>query len=270
MLKIHVVVVVHLVFKVKIISWNVNSLRAREPLVQEIIKKEKPNIICIQELKIDDHDYVSDFFSQFSYQTITQTQKSYNGVSISYDQILDTSDLSLPTLNKDQARNNILLLEKPGIAIINNYFPNGNPIDSDKFSFKLKWMNELYENIKKLKDKYEIILTGDFNVIPEDNDAHDIKGYKKDALAQPESRKEFFKLRNLDLLDIFENENKKTSYTFFDYKTYKFGKEEGIRIDFFLVTPFLKNKIMNKKVLKEYREMERPSDHCPILIELNI
>ena len=91
MLKIHVVVVAHLVFKVKIISWNVNSLRAREPLVQEIIKKEKPNIICIQELKIDDHDYVSDFFSQFSYQTITQTQKSYNGVSISYDQILDTS-----------------------------------------------------------------------------------------------------------------------------------------------------------------------------------
>jgi exodeoxyribonuclease-3 len=131
-------------------------------------------------------------------------------------------------------------------------------------------MDTLHENLKKIKDEYEIILTGDFNVIPEDNDAHDIKKYKKDALAQPETRKKFNKLLNLDLLDVFKNETKKSSYTFFDYKTYKFGKEEGIRIDFFLISPFLKSKIMNIKVLKEYREMERPSDHCPIMMELNI
>ena len=270
MLKIRVDAVAHLAFKVKIISWNVNSLRAREPLVQEIVKKEKPNILCIQELKIDDHHYVSNFFSKFKYHTITQTQKSYNGVSISYDQDLDISDLSLPILNENQARNNILLLKKYGIAILNNYFPNGNPIDTDKFIFKLEWMNKLHRIIQKIKDEYEIIVTGDFNVIPEDNDAHDIKKYKKDALAQPESRKEFFKLINLDLLDVFNKEDKKTSYTFFDYKTYKYGKEEGIRIDFFLVSPFLKSKIINIKVLKEYRDKERPSDHCPILMELNI
>ena len=98
----------------------------------------------------------------------------------------------------------------------------------------------------------------------------DIKKYRKDALAQPETRKEFYKYLNLDLLDVFESEPKKNSYTFFDYKTYKFGKEEGIRIDFFLISPFLKNKIMKVKVLKEYRDMERPSDHCPILMDLNI
>ena len=131
-------------------------------------------------------------------------------------------------------------------------------------------MADLYNEIKKLKNKYEIIITGDFNVIPLDEDAYDIKKYKKDALAQPESRKEFYKYLNLDLIDIFENQPKKQSYTFFDYKTYKFGKEEGIRIDFFLISPFLKSKIMNLKVLKEYREMERPSDHCPILMQLNI
>ena len=270
MLKTLVDAEVHLAFKVKIISWNVNSLRAREPLVQEIIEKEKPQILCIQELKINDHEYVSNFFSQYKYKTITQTQKSYNGVSISYDQGLDISELNLPILNKDQARNNVIILKQYNIAIINNYFPNGNPIDTEKFSFKLEWMNMLYENIKKLKKEYEIILTGDFNIIPGDNDAYDIKKYKKDALAQPESRKEFFKLINLDLLDVFENKPKKSSYTFFDYKTYKFGKEEGIRIDFFLVSPFLKSKIMKLKVLKEYREKDRPSDHCPILMELNI
>ena len=129
---------------------------------------------------------------------------------------------------------------------------------------------ELYNEVKNLKKKYEIIITGDFNVIPEDADAHDIKKYKKDALAQPESRKEFYKYLNLDLLDVFKNQPKNQSYTFFDYKTYKFGKEEGIRIDFFLTSPFLKSKVMKVKVLKEYREMERPSDHCPIMMQLNI
>ena len=270
MLKILVDAELLLVFKVKIISWNVNSLRAREPLVQKIIEKEKPNILCIQELKIDDHEYVSNFFSQFNYHSITQTQKSYNGVSISYDKNLEIEDLTFSNLNKIQARNNIIILKQQNIAIINNYFPNGNPIDTDKFTYKLEWMDTLHENLKKIKDEYEIILTGDFNVIPEDNDAHDIKKYKKDALAQPETRKKFNKLLNLDLLDVFKNETKKSSYTFFDYKTYKFGKEEGIRIDFFLISPFLKSNIMNIKVLKEYREMERPSDHCPIMMELNI
>ncbi len=254
----------------KIISWNVNSLRAREPLVQEILKKEQPSILCIQELKINDHEYVSNFFSQFNYQTLTQTQKSYNGVSISYERGLEAIDITLSDLNKTQARNNTLVLKKYGIAIINNYFPNGNPIDTEKFTFKLDWMNKFYNNIKKLKDDYEIILTGDFNVIPEDNDAHDIKKYKKDALAQPETRKQFYKLLNLDLIDVFKDKDNKSNYTFYDYKTYKFGKEEGIRIDFFLISPFLKSRIMKKKVLKEYRDMERPSDHCPILMELNI
>jgi exodeoxyribonuclease-3 len=178
--------------------------------------------------------------------------------------------VNLLKLNEAQARNNTIILKEQNIALLNNYFPNGNPIDSEKFDFKIKWMSDLYNEIKRLKDKYEIIITGDFNIIPLDEDAHDIKRYKKDALAQPESRKEFYKYLNLDLIDIFENQPKKQSYTFFDYKTYKFGKEEGIRIDFFLLTPFLKSRMMNSKVLKEYREMERPSDHCPVMMQLNI
>ena len=179
-------------------------------------------------------------------------------------------EIKLSKLNDHQARNNTIILEDKNILLLNNYFPNGNPIDSEKFDFKKQWMNDLYDEIINIKQKYEIIITGDFNVIPEDNDAHDIKKYKKDALAQPESRKEFYKYLNLDLLYVFENQPKNQSYTFFDYKTYKFGKEEGIRIDFFLTSPFLKSKVMKVKVLKEYREMERPSDHCPIMMQLNI
>ena len=170
---------VHLASKLKIISWNVNSLRAREPLVQRLIQEEKPDIICLQELKIDDKIYVSDFFKPYSYNTISQNQKSYNGVSISYQEEMPIKDISFSELNKLQARNNVLLLEKKGIALVNNYFPNGNPIDTEKFSYKINWMDLLYNQIKQLKKNYEVIITGDFNVIPRDEDAHDIKKYRK-------------------------------------------------------------------------------------------
>ncbi len=254
----------------KIISWNVNSLRAREPLVEHLITNEKPDILCIQELKIEDQDYVSNFFSNFHFQTISQTQKSYNGVSISLSPALLEETVELEDLNNTQARNNTILLKDKNVALINCYFPNGNPIDTEKFTNKLDWMSKLHTHIKKLKEKYSIILTGDFNVIPQDNDAHDIKKYRKDALAQPQSRKEFYKYLNLDLIDVFELQPKSESYTFFDYKTYKFGKQEGIRIDFFLISPFLYSKVMKVNVLKKYREMERPSDHCPISLILDI
>ena len=146
---------VHLASKLKIISWNVNSLRAREPLVQRLIQEEKPDIICLQELKIDDKIYVSDFFKPYSYNTISQNQKSYNGVSISYQEEMPIKDISFSELNKLQARNNVLLLEKQGIALVNNYFPNGNPIDTEKFSYKINWMDLLYNQIKQLKKNYE-------------------------------------------------------------------------------------------------------------------
>lgn len=254
----------------RVISWNVNSLRAREPLLEKLVLTEKPDILCLQELKILDKDYVESFFNKFSLKTLSETQKSYNGVSISCKEDINLKEIPLKKLNLIQARNNTIILEDLKLVIINCYFPNGNPIDTEKFINKIEWMKTLYEEIKILKDDYEILLTGDFNVIPDDEDAYDIKKYKNDALAQPQSRKEFNKLINLDLIDVFKTIPKKQSYTFFDYKTYKFGKDEGIRIDFFLLSPFIKSKILKLKVLKEYRDLERPSDHCPIMIDLNI
>ena len=196
---------VHLASKLKIISWNVNSLRARVPLVQRLIQEEKPDIICLQELKIDDKIYVSDFFKPYSYNTISQNQKSYNGVSISYQEEMSIKDISFSELNKLQARNNVLLLEKQGIALVNNYFPNGNPIKTEKFQIKTTWMNQIFEHLKEMEKKYHIIITGDFNVIPTDQDAHDIKKYKNDALASSEARSYFRKYKNLDLIDITAN-----------------------------------------------------------------
>ena len=157
---------VHLVSKLKFVSWNVNSLRAREPLVQKLIEKENPDILCVQELKIDDGEYVNNFFKEYDYKTISQTQKSYNGVSISIKNQNRFKELKLSKLNDLQARNNTIILEDKNIVLLNNYFPNGNPVDSEKFDFKKQWMNDLYNEVKNIKQKYEIIITGDFNVIP--------------------------------------------------------------------------------------------------------
>ena len=139
---------VHLVSKLKFVSWNVNSLRAREPLVQKLIEQENPDILCVQELKIDDNEYVNNFFTNFDYQTISQTQKSYNGVSISIKNQNRFKELKLSKLNDHQARNNAIILEDKNIVLLNNYFPNGNPIDSEKFDFKKQWMDDLYNESK--------------------------------------------------------------------------------------------------------------------------
>ena len=150
---------VPLVSKLKFVSWNVNSLRAREPLVQKLIEQENPDILCVQELKIDDCEYVNNFFTEYDYQTISQTQKSYNGVSISIKNQNRFKELKLSKLNDHQARNNTIILEDKNIVLLNNYFPNGNPIDSEKFDFKKEWMNDLYNEVKNIKQKYEIIIT---------------------------------------------------------------------------------------------------------------
>ena len=149
---------VPLVSKLKLISWNVNSLRAREPLVQKLIELESPDILCVQELKIDDKEYVNNFFSTYDYQTVSQTQKSYNGVSISIKNQYEFKELKLSKLNDHQARNNTIILEDKNIVLLNNYFPNGNPIDSDKFDFKKQWMNDLYNEVKNIKQIGKILI----------------------------------------------------------------------------------------------------------------
>ena len=247
-----------------------NSIRARESLLEKLIQKENPDMICLQELKTENANIVEDFFKSHNYDSISSTQKAYNGVAIAYKNQKKIKNLNLDDLNNLQARNNCILIEDLNTVILNCYFPNGNPIGTEKFELKTNWKKNILIHLKELQKKHNILITGDFNVIPQDTDAHDIKKYKNDALVSREARRFFYSYKNLDLVDPFEFEDKNSTYTFFDYKTYKFGKNEGIRIDFFLLSPFLFRYVTNRKVLKEYRDMERPSDHCPILLELNI
>ena len=155
--------------------------------------------------------------------------------------------IDLDDLNNLQARNNCILIEDQKTVILNCYFPNGNPIGTDKFELKTNWMKAMLEHLKELKREYNVIITGDFNVIPHDLDAHDIKKYKNDALASKEARKFFFSYKNLDLIDPIDPQP--MNYTFWDFQAGAWNKNEGIRIDFFLISPYLFKNIKSTSIV---------------------
>ena len=183
----------------------------------------------MQEIKTEDVNFPYDDFSSMDYESHVFGQKSYNGVAIISKGKLKNirTDLIKDKLKQSRIISAEVEYKKKFIQLINIYTPNGNPVDTEKYDYKKDWMDQLIKQLKILSKKNSnIILAGDFNVIPQDVDAHDIKKYKNDALASREARKFFYSYKNLDLIDPFEFEDKNTTYTFFDYKTYKFGKNE--------------------------------------------
>ena len=255
----------------KIISWNVNSLRAREPIIEKIIKTEAPDIICLQELKILDKEYVENFFNQFSLKTVAETQKSYNGVSVSCKREIVLNETPLRKLNMTQARNNTVVIKDRNLVILNCYFPNGNPIDTDKFTNKLEWMKLLYREIEILKKEYEVLLMGDFNVIPTENDVYDHTRWTDDALFRIESKKKYRELCNLGFYDAHEFMNKgNVDFTHWDYQGGAWEKNHGIRIDHILLSGSACSMINNFRTHSQTRGLDKPSDHVPVLASFDI
>ena len=253
----------------KIISWNVNSIRAREPLVEKLIQKENPDILCLQELKTEDKNIIDNFFQLHGYENISATQKAYNGVAIGYKNQNTIRTIDLDNLNTLQARNNCILIEDQKTVILNCYFPNGNPIGTDKFELKTNWMKVMLELLKELKREYNIIITGDFNVIPDSVDVYDSKRYEDDALFRLEIRKKFRELLNYGFNDVYRYFNKKKQeYTFWDYFAGSWQKNYGMRIDHFLVTNSLIADIKSIYINKKPRSKTKPSDHTPIELEI--
>ena len=200
-------------------------------------------------------------------------QKSYNGVAIlSRVKISKINTKLIDDINK-QARviAGEIKINSKVIKIINIYIPNGNPINTDKYEYKKKWFISLINKVENiLSENKNIIIGGDFNVIPEEIDVYDYKRYENDALFKLEIRKKFRELLNLGFYDIYRNLNKnKTEYTFWDYMNGSWQKNHGMRIDHFLVSTNLLNNIKNIKINKNPRSKTKPSDHTPIELEIN-
>ena len=257
----------------KIISWNVNSVRARINNILDYINQAKPDILLIQEIKTQDENFPYEDLKKIGYESHVFGQKSYNGVAI-------ISKIEVKNINKDFINDSLkqsriitgeIKIKEKKINLINIYVPNGNPVETEKYDYKKNWLKKFITNIKKeLTKNSNLIIAGDFNIIPEEIDVYDFKRYENDALGKLEIRKKFRELLNLGFKDVYRLINKKKQeYTFWDYFAGSWQKNYGMRIDHFLLSNNLLNNIVSIDINKNPRSKIKPSDHTPIELEIN-
>ena len=257
----------------KIISWNVNSVRARITNILEYIKDTLPDILFLQEIKTQEESFPYEDFKNAGYVSHVFGQKSYNGVAI-------ISKVKIENLKKDFIKDDLnqariisgeIRLKKKKINLINIYVPNGNPINTDKYEYKKNWLKKFITRIKKeLGKNSNILIAGDFNIIPEEIDVYDFKRYENDALGKLEIRKKFREILNLGFNDIYRQKNKnKQEYTFWDYFAGSWQKNYGMRIDHFVLSNNLLENVTSININKKPRSKTKPSDHTPIELEIN-
>ncbi len=253
-------------------SWNVNSVRARIDNIKSYLHKYKPDILMMQEIKTEDVNFPYDDFSSMDYESHVFGQKSYNGVAIISKKKLKNVKIDLIEDKLKQSR--IITAEldykKKNIQLINIYTPNGNPVDTEKYNYKKQWLNDLIKQLKSLsKNNSNIILAGDFNIIPAAEDVYNPKSFEDDALFRLEIRKKLREMLNLGFSDVYRHFNdSKEGYTFWDYMRGAWQKNNGMRIDHFLVSNSLIDQVKAININKDPRGREKPSDHTPIEITL--
>jgi len=253
----------------KIASWNVNSIRARIDHVTAWIKLQQPDVLLLQELKAT--EFPALVFQALGYESVAVTQKSYNGVAVLSRHPIETINTTLAGDETDShARYLELTIE--GIRIVNIYLPNGNPVGTEKFAYKLAWMDRLLEKMSAWrKEDLPVLVGGDFNVIPEDIDCHKPSSWIRDALFQPEPRSRYRTLLDLGYTDAFRflHPGETGQFTFWDYFRQAFEHNRGIRIDHFLLSSKLADRLQSCVIDRGPRAQERPSDHTPIMVELS-
>ena len=254
-------------------SWNVNSIRARIENVKNYLNKFSPDIVFVQEIKTEDKTFPYDEIKSLGYESYVFGQKSYNGVAIlSKKKLLNVKNDIIKDKNK-QSRiiTADLKYRNKSINLVNVYIPNGNPVDSEKYIYKKKWLDNFLILIKTFfKKNQNIIIGGDFNVIPTAEDVYNSKSFENDALFKLEIRKKFREILNIGFNDTYRFFYPDTEdYTFWDYMRGAWQKNNGMRIDHFLVSNSLIRNIKDIKINKYPRGKEKPSDHTPIEITID-
>ena len=248
-------------------SWNINSVRIRTNQVIDYLKKKKIDILVLQEIKTEDQNFPHDDFKNEGYYSYSSGQKSYNGVAIISKKKLkvSSSDFKDP-LNQSRYISAEIEYKKKIFSLISIYLPNGNPVNTDKYEYKKKWMDLFEKFIKtKFKKNKNIIITGDFNVIPSEEDVDNPEGWSNDALFKLEIRKKFRSLLTIGFKDGFRLFNKEAKqYTFWDYQQGSWQRNKGLRIDHYLISDNMVDSLKVIEIYKFTRDNERPSDHVPI------
>ena len=257
----------------KITTWNVNSVNARIEHLVKFIKKDKSDIYLLQELKTIEGGFPKEALNNIGYNTFVNGQKAWNGVAIISKEKLVITNTKIPNYDDENARfieTEINLKKiKRKIKLINIYLPNGNPIETEKFKYKIYWMKKFNEYIINLKNNSTpILIGGDFNIIPNDEDVYSPENYKNDACAHPLAREQFRILLNNGFVDTVKYFIKgKTNWTFWGYRGGSWQKGNGLRIDHFLSTSEITDLIKKVEINREPRSWEKASDHTPVTIE---
>jgi len=256
----------------KIASFNINGIKARSETLPKWLDEAMPDVVLLQEIKSIDENFPRALFEDRGYNVETHGQKSFNGVAILSKRPVSDVVRGLPGMEDDpQARWIEATIESDTpVRVCGLYLPNGNPTPGPKYDYKLDWMDKLHKRAKALLASEEIaLMAGDYNVIPQDEDAARPEAWHEDALGLPETRDAYRRILNLGFTDAFRARNQAPdNYTFWDYQAGAWQRNDGIRIDHFLLTPQCADRLGDCQIDKDARAMEKPSDHVPIWAEL--
>jgi exodeoxyribonuclease-3 len=259
----------------KVATWNVNSIKVRLEAATAWLKEAKPDVVALQEIKCLDENFPTEAFEALGYNCAVHGQKAYNGVALLSKLPLEDVTPRLPGGDSDDHSRYLEAVvtgKKGTLRIASIYAPNGNPIGTEKFSYKLSWLKRLHAHAKGLLVNEEpVALIGDYNIIPEERDCYDPKAWINDALFQPQSRAALRMMENLGYTDAFRAGNQAPGqYTFWDYQAGAWRKNHGIRIDHILLSPQGLDRLRVCGIDKHVREGDKPSDHVPVWAELDL
>lgn len=256
----------------KIATFNINGIKARIETLPRWLDEAQPDVALLQEIKSVDEAFPREIFEERGYQVETHGMKSFNGVAILSKLPLEDVMRGLPGDDSDEQARYIeaTVMGDTPVRVCGLYLPNGNPCPGPKYDYKLAWMERLYARAKELMATEEpFLMAGDYNIIPQDEDAAKPEDWQEDALARPESRAAYRRLLNLGFTEAFRARNQMPGmYSFWDYQAGAWNRNNGIRIDHFLLSPQCADLLQDCQIDKEERGRSKPSDHVPVWVDL--
>jgi exodeoxyribonuclease-3 len=252
----------------KLATWNVNSLTVRLPQVLAWLAANPVDVLALQETKLTDDKFPRAEMEAAGYAVQCFGQKTYNGVALLTREAATEVVRNIPGLADEQAR--VVAASVAGVRVVGAYFPNGQEPGSDKFAYKMRWLQALHDWLRdELAAHPRVVLMGDFNIAPEDRDVYDPVAWAGQIHCTPEERAHFQALLDLGLVDAFRLfEQPPKSWSWWDYRNLAFRRNQGLRIDHVLVSPALRAQVQACSIDKLPRKNERPSDHAPVLLTL--
>lgn len=251
-----------------VVTWNVNSIRARLPRVLEWVDANQPDVLCLQEIKCVEGAFPLVDFATRGYLPVMNAQPTYNGVAILSRRPLESPECVTFCADNPQARHVAATID--GIRIVNLYVPNGKAVGAPHFAYKLRWLDELREWLGEQHTPTEpLVVCGDFNIAPEDRDVYDPDALRELVLCSTPERERFQRLTEWGLIDAFRSfSDAPGQYTWWDYRQGMFRRGMGLRIDHHLITPAVAKRASDVRIDRSAREGEKPSDHAPVTLVL--